>query len=78
MYEDRPPRNKVGQDTLGPHKLLRPNLIFIIEHALKEVKPYGEIHLVVERGRVRLVRIVKSEQVDNAVSSRGKPELPGD
>ena len=78
MYEEGSPRNKSRPDTLRPRKLMRPNLIFIIEHALAEVQPYGEIHLVVERGRVRYVRIIKSEKVDSAPESGDETEFPGD
>ncbi|MBI3914320.1 MAG: hypothetical protein HY327_09080 [Chloroflexi bacterium] len=35
-----------------------------IEEALKKVGAFGEVHLVVEKGRVRFVRTLKSEPID--------------
>jgi hypothetical protein len=44
--------------------LLRPSDIEFIEKALRQVAPFGEVHLVVERGRIRFVRTIKSEPID--------------
>ena len=40
-----------------------------IEDALKKVGPFGEVHLVVEKGRIRFVRTLKSEAVESENSS---------
>jgi len=44
--------------------LLRPHDIEFIENALRKVGAFGEVHLVVEHGRIRYVRTIKSEAVD--------------
>jgi hypothetical protein len=43
---------------------LRSQDIAAIEQALKKVGAFGEVHLVIERGRLRFVRTLKSETVD--------------
>lgn len=45
--------------------LLQPRDVLLIEEALKKVAPFGEVHLVVERGRLRFVRTIKSEAIDS-------------
>lgn len=45
-------------------KYLRPQDVAMIEEALAKVAPFGEVHLVIERGRLRFVRTIKSEAVD--------------
>ncbi len=45
-------------------KLLRPRDIAFIEEAMRKVGLFGEVHLVIERGRVRFVRTLKSEAID--------------
>ena len=44
--------------------LLRSQDIAVIEQALKKVGAFGEVHLVIERGRLRFVRTLKSETVE--------------
>jgi hypothetical protein len=45
-------------------KFLTPHDIGLIEEALIKVGAFGEIHLVVERGRLRFIRTVKSESLN--------------
>ncbi len=45
-------------------RVLRQRDIEFIENALRRVGAFGEVHLVVERGRIRFVRTIKSESVD--------------
>jgi hypothetical protein len=48
------------------HKFLRPGVIAAIEHALKSVGAFGEVHLIIERGRLRFIRTIISESIDRA------------
>ncbi len=45
-------------------KFLRPAIIAMIEEALNQVGTFGEVHLVVEKGRLRYIRTIKSESLD--------------
>jgi hypothetical protein len=47
--------------------ILRPRLIIAINEALQKVVPFGEVHLIVERGRIRFIEIVRSESVDKPI-----------
>ncbi len=47
-------------------EFLHPRDITLIEEALKKVTPFGEVHLIVERGRLRFVRTIKSQSVDQS------------
>lgn len=53
-------------------RMLRPHEVAAIDQALGEVSPYGEVHLVVESGRLRYIRTVRSEAVVGAVEARQK------
>ena len=44
-----PRRNRYGYRTLDPRQ------IDLIDAALCQVSPYGEVHLVVEKGRLRFI-----------------------
>ncbi len=48
---------------LAQLKFLRLHEVQAIEDALKQVGSFGEVHLVVEHGRLRYVRTLKSEPV---------------
>ena len=37
--------------------------IAAIDQALKEIGPFGEVHLVVEKGHLRFIRTVRSEPI---------------
>ncbi len=60
------PKSVEPKSTVPPLdlKYLRLRDIAVIEEALAKVTPFGEVHLVVERGRLRFVRTIKSEAVD--------------
>lgn len=45
-------------------KFLRPAIVAMIEEALNQVGTFGEVHLVVEKGRLRYIRTIKSESLD--------------
>jgi hypothetical protein len=45
--------------------LLSAYSIAVIEAALRKVSPFGEVHLIVERGHIRFVRTLKSEAIDH-------------
>lgn len=53
----------LGTPAVSEH-ILRQRDIEFIENALRRVGAFGEVHLVVERGRIRFVRTIKSEAVD--------------
>ncbi len=68
-------RNLMNEDTSQPNLLaaagaatyqLEPPLLGRIARALRRVGDFGEVHLIVERGQVRFIKIVLSESV-NAV-----------
>lgn len=44
--------------------------ISAIEKALKGLGAFGEIHLVVEKGRIRFIRTVRSEALGHDASSK--------
>ncbi len=43
---------------------LQPSEIALIDQALARIGAYGEVHLLVERGRLRFIRTVQSEAVE--------------
>lgn len=45
-------------------KYLKPGVINAIECALQKVGPFGEVHLIIERGRLRFIRTITSESID--------------
>lgn len=60
---------------MAANNLLSAHSIAVIEAALRKVCPFGEVHLIVERGHLRFVRTIKSEAIDQAKHS-GANELP--
>lgn len=58
------------------HRLLQPHDIQAIEEALKRVGAFGEVHLVIERGRIRFLRTVTSETLEGVrppINAEGHP-----
>lgn len=49
-----------------PATLLNSHLIRQIDEALQEVGAFGEVRLVVIKGRLRFIQIVRSEAIDGA------------
>ena len=49
-------------------KILKPFDVAAIDEALGQIGLYGEVHLVVENGRLRFIRTVRSEAVGGAPS----------
>lgn len=49
-------------------KILKPFDVAAIDEALGQIGLYGEVHLVVENGRLRFIRTVRSEAVAGAPS----------
>ncbi len=49
-------------------KILKPFDVSAIDEALGQIGLYGEVHLVVENGRLRFIRTVRSEAVGGAPS----------
>lgn len=48
-------------------RFLRPEQIKMIDEALAAIGEYGEVHLVVEKGHLRFVRIERSLDVNKYV-----------
>jgi hypothetical protein len=46
-------------------KLMRPEVLAAIEEAFRKVGPFGEVHLIIEHGRVRFIRTIKSEALEH-------------
>ncbi len=56
-----------GESTLKePLTFLKPHQISQIDDALKEVGAFGEVRLVVVKGRLRFIQIMRSESVSEA------------
>ncbi|MBI4787120.1 MAG: hypothetical protein HY782_08760 [Chloroflexi bacterium] len=52
-------------------KVLQPRDIAAIDEALGQIGNYGEVHLVIENGRLRFIRTVRSEAIVGTVDSKG-------
>ena len=63
MFTRKPLNSQTPTDTSDP-KFLKPGVIVAIEEALNKAGPFGEVHLIIERGHLRFIRTVKSEAVD--------------
>ena len=44
-------------------KMLQPTQVDIIEQALQQIGDYGEVRLVVEKGKLRYIEVAKSMDV---------------
>ncbi|MCL5951019.1 MAG: hypothetical protein M1132_04725 [Chloroflexi bacterium] len=53
-------------------KVLELRDVVAIDQALDKIGPYGEVHLVVEKGRLRFIRTVRSEAVTRPVRPEAK------
>ncbi len=61
------PSNTHDEITLKePLAFLKPHQISQIDDALKEVGAFGEVRLVVVKGRLRFIQIMRSESVSEA------------
>jgi len=65
MLSDKPAStpNSLTVSQLG---VLHQREIAVIEAALKKVGAFGEVHLVIERGRIRFVRTIRSEAIEDS------------
>lgn len=54
-----PDLKDASKPAAAPDKALQPELITAIDAALGGVGPFGEVHLVIEDGRVRFIRTLK-------------------
>ena len=66
MQSSKSPETFVDLSKTPVNNLLSANTIAVIEAALRKVSPFGEVHLIVERGHLRFVRNIKSEAIDHA------------
>ena len=48
---------------IEPSEFMTPNLVQRLEMALSSVGAYGEVRLVVLKGRVRFIEIMRSESI---------------
>ena len=58
---------------VGSLRVLEMRDVLAIDQALDKIGPYGEVHLVVEKGRLRFIRTVRSEAVTRPVRPEAKP-----
>jgi hypothetical protein len=52
--------------SLGRLKFLNPETASLIDRALQEVGDFGEVRLLVEKGRLRFIQKTRSEKVANS------------
>jgi len=52
--------------SLGRLKFLNPEMASLIDRALQEVGDFGEVRLLVEKGRLRFIQKTRSEKVVNS------------
>lgn len=58
--------NSNGSDAESKKALkLDARKVAAIEEALKKVGPFGEVHLMIEKGVIRFIRTLKSESLDD-------------
>ena len=61
---------RIANDTGSAHEqsggvhFLTPQLVRQVEEALVSVSPFGEVRLVVQRGRLRFIEVVQSRAVE--------------
>ena len=63
MATNRRAGNGVSDPDSPLLKILQPGDLAAIDQALARIGMYGEVHLVVEKGRLRYIRTVRSEAV---------------
>jgi hypothetical protein len=54
------PHSNAPAENSKPHRFLNPEQIAMIDEALSSLGPYGEVRLVVEKGRLRFLVTQKS------------------
>ncbi len=59
------PADASADFSLADLKVLRRRDIKAIDEALRKVGPFGEVRLVIAEGRLRYVRTLRSEALDN-------------
>ena len=72
MGMNPPTRDETNQRNQGMFKTLQRCDIEAIDQALKEIGLFGEVHLVVESGRLRFIRTVRSEPIIRTPEVSGK------
>ena len=53
-------------ESVGRLKFLNPETTNLIDRALQEVGDFGEVRLLVEKGRLRFIQKTRSEKVANS------------
>ena len=53
-------------ESLGRLKFLNPETANLIDRALQEVGDFGEVRLLVEKGRLRFIQKTRSEKVTDS------------
>lgn len=66
----RPASNSRLEDELG---FLTRQTVRRVDEALCRLGPYGEVRLVVVKGRLRFIQTVRSEEVSAAGGAGGRP-----
>ena len=67
---DLPTRPK---DTADRTRFMTPDLVRRTEAALGSVGAFGEVRLIVEKGRVRFIQVVHSESLDRHPDTQESP-----
>lgn len=63
-----PAESSLPLDRHGSFKLLTPDAVIRIEQALQAVGEYGEVSLIVMKGRLRYIEITQSEKLQDPES----------
>ncbi|RMD61716.1 hypothetical protein D6833_07875 [Candidatus Parcubacteria bacterium] len=66
MSDSTPKPTTYGLELSAPLHILNPALIEQVEHALKQVGSFGEVRLVVVKGRLRFIQVMQSQAVDSS------------
>ena len=56
-----------------PLRMLNPDLITKIDDALCQVGAFGEVGLIIVKGKLRFIKTVASESVDDLPQARSRP-----
>jgi len=64
----QPTEAPVPYERIGALRFLSPEAVSRIDQALQEVGEFGEVTLIVMKGRLRFIQITQSEKLDDSES----------
>jgi hypothetical protein len=64
----QPTEAPVPYERIGALRFLNPEAVSRIDQALQEVGEFGEVTLIVMKGRLRFIQITQSEKLDDSES----------